>query len=168
MGKRDDALRERDAQIDAMIDRFDMEKRCGLSREEIHRKVRKSMVLNNLAFVFADAANTFLMDAEDSLKGIGVAFTHKDRYNFSQMMKALGSARAWAAQSALPIYNIPDVDDACADSDWWHNLFLLIDDRLGDDARKTNMFLEYLLAMPSAVGLFDITYDDFKNFNHER
>lgn len=161
---KEDRIQKRDEQIDAMIDRFDMTNKCNLSREAIHRKVQRGMVLNNLAFVLADAANTFLMDMESELASLGVGFRQEDKYNFNQMLSHVKAARKWAEKSALPIYEMSEVDDACADSDWWYNMIKLIDDRLGDDRRKTNMLLEFILAMPSEVGLFNVTYNDFKRF----
>ena len=159
-----EAIAQRDAQIDAMIDRFNMTEKCGMSRDAIREKVRRGMVLNNLAFILADVANTFLMDMEEELKPFGVCFAQTDKYNFKQMLSHVTAARKWAEKTALPIYEIADADDACADSDWWYNFIKLVDDRTGESARKTNMLLEYLLNMPSEVGLFKVTYNDFKRF----
>ena len=159
-----EAIAQRDAQIDAMIDRFNITEKCNMSREAIREKVRRGMVLNNLAFILADVANTFLMDMEEELKPFGVCFAQTDKYNFKQMLSHVTAARKWAEKTALPIYEIADADDACADSDWWYNFIKLVDDRTGESARKTNMLLEYLLNMPSEVGLFKVTYNDFKRF----
>ena len=155
------------ADIEAMIDRFHMEKKCNMSREQIHKSIQKGMILNNLAFVLADAANTFLMDCERELRRFDVTFGQQDKYNFRQMLDHIKAARKWAEKSALPIYDIPDTDDACADSDWWYHFMLLIDDRIGEDPRKTNLLLEYVLNMPSEIGLFDVTYNDFKRFKKD-
>lgn len=157
-------VEKRDMEIEAMIDRFGMDKKCNLSREAIKTKIQRAMVLNNLAFVLADAAHSFLMDCEGELSRFDVCFAQKDKYNFKQMLSHLQAARKWAKESALPIYEIPDKYDACADSDWWYNMVKLIDDRLGDNPQKTNLLLEYLLNMPSEVKLFEVTYNDFKNF----
>ena len=156
-----------DAGIEAMIDRFDMTTKCNLSREAISKKVKRGMILNNLAFVLADAANSALMDMESELTSLGVAFNQSDKYNFKQMLSHVDAAKKWAEKSALPIYKADYSEDMCADSDWWYNMIKLIDDRLGEDKRKTNMFLEYLLAMPSEIGIFDLTYNDFKQFKHD-
>lgn len=161
---KEERIAKRDAEIDAMIDRFKMTEKCSMSREAIHKAVQRGMVLNNFAFVLADAANTFLLDCENELKRFDVGFGQQDKYNFKQMMEHIKAARKWAEKSALPIYEIKDADDACADSDWWYNFLKLVDDRVGDDPRKTNLLLEYILNMPSEVGLFKVTYDDFKHF----
>jgi len=164
---KDERLIERDREIDALIDKYDMTSRCSLTREQIHRKVLRGMVLNNLSFILADVVNTLVMDMESELSVFGIGLSQQEKYNFKQMFTHLQAARKWSEKCALPIYALKETDNACADSDWWHNLILLIDDRLGDDCRKTNMFLEYLLAMPSEVDLFKIKYDDFKRFNIE-
>lgn len=165
---KEERVKKRDQEIDAMIDRYDMERYCDMTREQIRRCVQRGMVANNLAFVLADTANTFLMDCEGDLRKLGVGFGYNDKYNFNQMMRHITAARKWAAKSALPIYELKEeTDDACADSDWWYHMARLIDDRLGDDRRKTNMLLEFLLQMPSEVGLFKVTYDDFKRFKKD-
>lgn len=158
----------RDASIDELIDRYDMERKCGMSRDELRRRVQRSLVYNNLAFICADVANSFLMDCEHELKRFGVAFRHDDRRNFRQMLDHIRAARTWSAKSAFPIYEIEERDNACAESDWWYNMMKLIDDRTGDNRQKTNMLLEWLLAMPSEVGLFDVKYDDFKQFKPDK
>lgn len=161
---REERIKQLTADIDEVIDKYNMETRCHMSRDDIRRHVRRSMVSNNFAFILADVANTFLLDCEADLKRFGVGFSHEDKYNFSQMMNHINAAKKWAKKSALPIYQISDSDNACSESDWWYNLLKLIDDRLGDDPRKTNMFLEYILAMPSEDNLFDVKYDDFRVF----
>ena len=108
-----EAIAKRDAEIEEMIDRFKMTEKCGLSRDAIREKVLRGMVLNNLAFILADVANTFLMDMEAELKPLGVAFTQTDKFNFKQMLSHVTAARKWAEKSALPIYEIADADDAC-------------------------------------------------------
>lgn len=161
---KEERLAKQNAQIENMIDRFNMTEKCGMSREDIHKKIRRSMVLNNFAFILADVANTFLMDMEEDLKPFGVAFEQTDKYNFKQMLSHVTAARKWAEKSALPIYKHEDIDNACADSDWWYSFIKLVDDRTGDNRQKTNMLLEYLLNMPSEMNMFNIKYNDFKRF----
>ena len=59
---KDERIAKLNGEIDAMIDRFHMTEKCSLSREAIHKKVQRGMVLNNIAYVLADAANSALMD----------------------------------------------------------------------------------------------------------
>lgn len=156
--------KERDNSIDSVIDRFAMTEKCGLTREEIRNRVEKGMVYNNLLYILVDTCNSFLMDMEDVLKPLGVGMDNKEKASFDKMYCRVKDACRATERFAKPLYGLKDADDACADSDWWHNFILLVDDRLGDDRQKTNMTLEYLINMPSSVGLFDIKYDDFKHF----
>ena len=162
---------ERHAKLHAdreeMIERFHMTERCHMSREAIHLSIQKSLVYNNFAFVLADVANTFLMDCERELDRFGVVFSKQDKYNFRQMLDHIKAAKKWAEKSAMPIYDIPDTDEACYDSDWWYNFLKLVDDRIGDDPRKTNLLLEYVLNMPSEMNLFDVRYDNFKRLKKD-
>ena len=41
---KEEKIRQRDAEIDQIIDRFDMTAKCGLTREQIHQRVIKGMV----------------------------------------------------------------------------------------------------------------------------
>ena len=165
---KEDLERDMLSTIDDMIDRYRMEEVLGMSREALRKRVRRGMICNNLAFVLADVASTFLLDCTSELARLGVVFGQKDKQNFNQMMSHLKAARKWAEKSALPMYGNAGSEDACADSDWWYSLIKLIDDRTGSDKRKTNILLEYLLNMPSEIGLFDIKYEDFRNFNYDR
>lgn len=153
--------KQRDMEIESMIDRYNMEDRCALTREQIRRRVHRGMVLNNLLFVFADVVNSLLRDMEAEIGKLGIGLSFKEKYNFGQMMQHIKAAVKWSEKSAMPIYTIKDADDAIYDSDFWYHLILLVDDRLGDDAQKTNMTLEYLLNMPKGEDLFGITYEDF-------
>lgn len=154
----------RDREIDAVIDRFGMVEKSGLTREQIRERVERSMVYNNMLYVLIDTCNSFLMDMEDELKPLGVGMNNKDKATFDKMYCRVKDACRATEKFAKPIYESKQADDACADSDWWHSFLLLTNDRLGDDRRKTNMMLEYMLNMPSELNLFKITYDDFKHF----
>ena len=164
---REELIKKRDEEINDMIDRFNLEEKCARPRDKIFSMALKGMILNNMAFTMADVANTLLLDCEKVMERIGIGFEQKDKQNFNEMLKHVRAARKWAEKSALPIYHIPDTDDACSESDWWYNFIKLVDDRIGDDPRKTYLLLEYILAMPSEVGIFNITFDDFKQFKNE-
>lgn len=44
---KEERIKKRDADIDAIIDRFDMTTKCSLTRESIHERVIKAMVSMN-------------------------------------------------------------------------------------------------------------------------
>lgn len=162
MSDKDDA---RLAGIDATIERYRMVEKTGIDKDVIRRLIRKATLCNNMAYILADVCNTFLMDCEGILSKFDVCFDKSDKYNFRRVLEHVRAARKWSEKASSPLYGLSgdQSDLACADSDWWYNLIKLLDDRLGEDARKTNMFLEFVLSMPSEIGLFDVKYEDFKH-----
>lgn len=159
---KEEKIRQRDAEIDVIIDRFRMEEKCGLTREQIRQRVIKGMVSTNLAHVMADAANSLLLDAEDVLKPMMVSFSQKDKYNYRQMLDHIVAAKKWAAKSCFEPYLTGEADLFAQDADWWYNIIRLIEDRTGDNVQKTKLVLNWLLAMPTEMNLFKIKMNDFK------
>lgn len=152
---------ERDKRIEAIIDKFGMDKGT-LSRDEVRERVVRSMVYNNLLYVLMDTCNTFLMDMEEELKPLGTGMGNKDKAQFERAYARVKDACRATEKFTMPMYHTSESDDACADSDWWRSFILLVNDRTGDDRRKTNLLLEFILNMPTELGLFKITYNDFK------
>ena len=107
---KEEKIRQRDAEIDQIIDRFDMTAKCGLTREQIHQRVIKGMVSTNLAHVMADAANSLLLDAEDVLKPMQVCFSREEKYHYRQMLDHITAAKKWAAKSAFEPYQTKEAD----------------------------------------------------------
>ena len=157
-----DKNKERDERINSLIDELRLDERCSLGRDEIYRRLMKANVLLNIAYVLADATHSALLDVEGELRLIGAGLLKEDKYNYKQMMHHLSMARKWAQKSVAPIYATPDDVDFGCDSDWWYNMIKLIEDRTGDDQRKTHLLLEFLLGMPSELGVFEkIDYSSF-------
>ena len=135
-----------------------------LSKEEVRHYAHLAMTTNSLAYVLADAAESFLMDCDAALGRVDRCLVQKTKQNFKEMHRCVHSARASAKKAASPMYetNSGFTEDACYDSDWWYNFIKLIDDRIGVNPQKTNQLLEFLLNMPSeGEGLFNPTYSDF-------
>ena len=105
-------IAQRDAEIDQIIDRFDMITKCHLTREQIHQRVIKGMVSTNLAHVMADAANSLLLDAEDVLRPMQVCFSREDKYHYKQMLDHITAAKKWAAKSAFEPYQTAEIGRA--------------------------------------------------------
>ena len=157
-----------DEELDAIIDRFHITEKCDLTREQIHLRVKKGMVCISLAHVLADAANTLLKDAEFYLNPLEVSFERQDKQNYKRMLKAMAAAKKTAAECAFQVYQTNDVDYFAFDSDWWYQVILLINDRVGENKRKTNIVLEWLLNMPSEINLFNnIKKNDFEHPDYD-
>ena len=153
---------ERDERIYGLIDELRLDERCSFGRDEIFRRLIKANVLLNIAYVLADATHSALLDVEGELRLIGAGLQKEDKYNYKQMMNHLSMAKKWAQKSVAPVYATPDDVNFGCDSDWWYNMIKLIEDRTGEDQRKTHMLLEFLLGMPSELGVFEkIDYSSF-------
>lgn len=163
--EKDKWQKDRRKAMNEIIEQFDMERRCGLTREEIYRRVDKAMVSMNLGHLLADVVNSLMMDVEDLLRPMGVAFDRNEKYCFKQMAEHARAAKKWAGKSAMEAYMQADVDLFCDDSDLWYNLVRLIEDRTGADKRKNRLLVEWLVNMPSELGVFNIREEDFQRYS---
>lgn len=136
----------------------------GLSPEATRHYAHLAMTTNSLAYILADAAETFLLDSETALNKFDRHLLKEVKQNFQQMNRQVHAARLAAKKAARPMYTTDSgfTDDACNDSDWWYNFMKLVDDRIGTNKQKSHLLLEFLLNMPSeGEGLFNPKFDDF-------
>lgn len=160
-------MSQRYSSLDEVIKKNNLDKNCNLKPEEIRHHAKMAMVTNSLAYILADAAESFLMDCDTSLKKFDRQLRQNVKKDFREMHKRVEDARKSAKKAAEPIYKAGEdyTNDACIDADWFYNFVKLLDDRIGVNQQKTNLLLEFLLNMPSeGEGLFDIKLEDF---NHE-
>lgn len=154
---------KRFACVDEVIVNHNLAKDCVLPIESIRHLAKLSMLTNSMAYIFADAAESLLMDTEFTLDKLEKCLSKQAKHDFKQMKNSVHAARLAAKKAAAPMYSQKDfTEDGCTDSDWWYNLIKLIDDRIGNNKQKTNLLLDFLFNMPSeGDGLFNVTYDDF-------
>lgn len=157
-------MSQRYSSLEDVIKENNLDKNCALSPDVIQHYAKMSMITNSLAYILADAAETFLMDCEESLSVFDRHLKQKIKQNFRDMHRAVHTACLAARKAAEPMYQTDSgfTDDACIDSDWWYNFIKLIDDRVGVNPQKTQLLLEFLLNMPSeGEGLFNPKLEDF-------
>lgn len=153
--------RERD-ELDDVIDRCDMIKTTGKSREELHKMVEKATLCLNIAHCLSDVIETLVMDAECILRSFGATFEREDKLRFKQLTKALYDAQKCARRCCLGLYQHEQADDFAEDCDWWYNMIRLLADRIGDDELKTLQVINWLTTMPSVLNMFNVKKRDFK------
>lgn len=156
-----DEGRKRD-ELDDVIDRCDMLSKTGLSRDELHKRVEKATLCLNLAHCLADVIETLVMDSESILRPFGATFEREDKLHFKRLTKALEDAQKCASRCCIGLYKHEQVNDFAEDCDWWYNIIRLITDRVGDDDLKTKQVINWLVAMPSTLQMFDVKKRDFK------
>lgn len=148
--------------VDAIIDRFKMTEKTGLSREEIHHLVKKGMVLVNMCNTLADVIDYLVTDAECTLQPFGATLERQDKLNFKRMQKSLREARKYARECSINAYTSEDGEAFAADAEWWYNFVRLVQDRVAEDIQKTRLLLQYVSTMPSQLGMFNVRMRDFK------
>ena len=156
-----DETRERD-ELDDVIDRCRMIERTGLSRDDLHRRVRKATMCLNLANCLADVMETLVMGAESILRPFGATFDREDKLHFKHLTKALQEAQKCAKRCCIGLYKHEDADVFAEDCDWWYNTIRLLTDRIGGDPLKTLQVINWLTTMPSQLNMFDVKKRDFK------
>lgn len=160
-------MSQRYSSLEEVIKANNLDKNCTMSPESIKHFAKMAMVTNSLAYILADAAESFLMDCDFALGKFDRHLTKEVKRNFKQMHNAVHSARQATKKAAEPMYLTDSgfTDDACIDSDWFYNFLKLLDDRIGVNPQKTQMLLEFLLNMPSeGEELFNPKLEDFVNW----
>lgn len=157
----DEEVRGRD-EWDDLIDRCGMIERTGLTRDELHKRVKKATMCLNLANSLADVIETLVMDSECILRPIGATLERQDKMNFKRLTKALEEAQKCAQRCCIDLYKHEQADEFAEDCDWWYNIIRLITDRVGDDQLKTQQVINWLITMPSVANMFEVKERDFK------
>lgn len=131
-----------------------------LTDKEAVLMARRSISNLNISFVLADVLNSFLGDAESTLKKMGMKLSGEDKHRFLLMQKAVKQARVMAGAFARPLYHMKDTDDACDCSDWYYHFLQLVETRI-TNIQKTRMLTEFLLTMPDEEKVYEVGVEDF-------
>lgn len=132
-----------------------------MSEEEQKKLEEELYIVQNVAYILTDTVNSYYMDLLGKLEVFGWKLEKEDKMHFNAMKKAIENAKYHSQQITKHVYNLKDAEGALYDADWFYNIIKMLYDRLGEDARKTNMLLEFLDAMPSE-GVFKIGLKDFQ------
>lgn len=160
---KDGSDRPRD-ELDDAIDRCRMEARTGLTHDALHRRIRKATLCLNIAYCLADVMESLVMDADSLLAVYGASLEREDKMNFKRLAKAMRDTRKCAQRCTEGLYRHQEADDFADDCDFWYNMVKLVSDRVGADRLKAKQVTEWLLKMPSVLGMFDLRNDDFKTY----
>lgn len=112
-------------------------------------------ILTNVAFLMADVTDTFLLDTYSRIKCLGFDFKREEKQKWKRAVEQTRLARkAWQDVSSQ-MYNVPDVNTACEDSDFFADVLLLMVDRVGDKEERQNMVRNFLKRMKSEVHIYE-------------
>lgn len=157
-------MTKRYAGLKEVIKETNIAKNATLSPEAIEYWTKKALATHSLAYILADAAESFLMECDEAMHKIDKQLVQKVKQDFKEMHRCVHASYKATNKAVQPMYktNSNFTDNGCIDSDWWYNFLKLIDDRVGTNPQKTHLLLEFLLTMPSeGEGLFNPKFEDF-------
>lgn len=151
-------------EFDIIIDKLNLERATGMSREELYRNIEKAATLMDLAVCLADVVNSLMIDVTDLADKVKVPLMSERELSYFKELKKLANAtRKWALSITRDARHSERDGDLATESDWWYNLILMVEDRTGTDELKTKQVIEWLSTMPSQMHMFeDIRINNFE------
>lgn len=152
-------------EFDIIIDKLNLERATGMSREELYRNIEKAATLMDLAVCLADVVNSLMIDVTDLADKVKVPLmSDRELSYFKELKKLANATRKWAFSITRDARHSERDGDLATESDWWYNLILMVEDRTGTDELKTKQVIQYLSTMPSQMHMFE----DIRTNNFER
>lgn len=115
--------------------------------------IRKALLLTNAAYVLADVINTYMMDVDDELRKIQTEVKRNEKKNLKQALECIRQAQKATKRFTEPLYQVDDVDGACADSDFLSEYIKLLVDRATDENK--DVIFRALEERPSHLNIYD-------------
>lgn len=112
-------------------------------------------ILTNVAFPMADVTDTFLLDAYSRVKSLGMDFKREEKQKWKRAVEQTRLARRSWQEVSQQMYNVPNVEIACEDSDFFADVLLLMVDRVGDKDERQQMVRNFLKRMKSEIHIYE-------------
>ena len=112
-------------------------------------------ILTNVAFLMADVTDTFLLDAYSRVRSLGMDFKREEKQKWKRTVEQTRLARRAWQEVSQQMYNVPNVETACEDSDFFADVLLLMVDRVGDKDERQQMVRNFLKRMKSEVHIYE-------------
>lgn len=112
-------------------------------------------ILTNVAFLMADVTDTFLLDAYSRVRSLGMDFKREEKQKWKRAVEQTRLARRSWQEVSQQMYNVPNVETACEDSDFFADVLLLMVDRVGDKDERQQMVRNFLKRMKSEVHIYE-------------
>ena len=143
-------------EFDNIIDKLNLERATGMSRDELYCNIEKAATLMDLAVCLADVINSLMIDVIDIADKVKVPLmTDRELSYFKELKKLANATRKWAFAITRDARHSDSDGDMAKESDWWYNLILMVEDRTGTDELKTKQLLEWISTMPSQLHIFE-------------
>lgn len=129
-----------------------------MEEQKLKEKVsQETLIKTNLAYILSDVAESFMLDVDASMQkvlGSGAA-KYGEKYKFKLVAEDIKRVHKRIKELICPMYDIPETDDACEDSDWFADMFLLIVDRAGTKPKNMDKIRKAIYNMKSELKLYD-------------
>lgn len=112
-------------------------------------------ILTNVAFLMADVTDTFLLDAYSRVRSLGMDFKREEKQKWKRAVEQTRLARRACQEVSQQMYNVPNVETACEDSDFFADVLLLMVDRVGDKDERQQMVRNFLKRMKSEIHIYE-------------
>lgn len=112
-------------------------------------------ILTNVAFLMADVTDTFLLDAYSRVRSLGMDFKREEKQKWKRAVEQTRLARRSWQEVSKQMYNVPNVETACEDSDFFADVLLLMVDRVGDKDERQQMVRNFLKRMKSEIHIYE-------------
>ena len=103
----------------------------------------------------ADVTDTFLLDAYSRVRSLGMDFKREEKQKWKRAVEQTRLARRAWQEVSQQMYNVPNVETACEDSDFFADVLLLMVDRVGDKDERQQMVRNFLKRMKSEIHIYE-------------
>ena len=132
--------------------------RTAISAEYYAELVNRVCRLTSFAYILADSANTFFMDAQEAMAIAreDAKFTGETRKLWNFLKNSLKNLKGITAAISDKFYHgeTSTADICCETADYYHDLILLIHDRVGLDTEARERLRSYLNRFKSRTHVY--------------
>lgn len=120
-----------------------------MKNQDHKETIKKALFFTNAAYLVMDIVNTFVTEADFELQKLQKCFNREDKQRINSAARAVKAARSATKIAAEQIYKMKDVDDACIDSDYLHEIIKLVINRTDDTEESMQRMLEHIKQIPT-------------------
>jgi uncharacterized membrane protein YhiD involved in acid resistance len=119
-----------------------------MKKQDHKETIKKALFFTNAAYLVMDIVNTFATEADFELQKLQKCFNREDKQRINNAARAVKAARSATKIAAEQIYKMKDVDDACIDSDYLHEIIKLVINRTDDTEESMQRMMEHIKQIP--------------------
>lgn len=110
--------------------------------------IKKALFYTNSAFLMADIANTFAIEAESQLAKPDKGFDGDQLKRYKRAVKLARDLKDVTRHILRPFYELSYAESACNDSDYIGDVVKLVINRTSDNEESKKAMLEHIRQLP--------------------